>query len=696
MHESVVNVWRDDNRCHHSRNWRERDSLKKVIIAQGKTVEEAIAEALKVLKVQREQVEVEVLSNPSRRLLGLRKGMAEVKVTEKIEEDDHQQSLDFEKLVNAVIEEGKQGEPFVEGPSIQKGVRVKDGQLEFSFADAVSPAVEPKEHVMLYVNGKLVEEKIIIHPEDEVFLSISDELIPPQFTIQLIEEQMIALLTFSPGRKIVRTIKNTEFVSELMLSAEEKIDYYNDLEPQQIVDELKRIGVKQGIIFPAIQKVVSLEKEYELIVARGISPEEGTDGNLEVHIEFDPFNPDSLEKVDFREMSRISTIKEGEVIATHIPPGQGKDGRNLMGQLVPARQVKDIVLRFGKNVTLIDGHVIAKVAGNPIVDWKNQFIKIDVNPELYHPGEVGLESGNIRSEGDIRIGGNVLPSMFVGTSGAVQIEGAVTSGTIEAMRSAIVYGNVLSSTITVGKENLTLQELVGQLEKINVILHQIQIAIRQVLQIRGSTEEALTSDALKRLTHLLLEKKHANFKRLNTSFIQSVKEHEAELTPEWLEVAEDLERIFVAPLNEKLEGEMNLQSIIIKVETLIEAHRIEASPKGQLIVPYAVNSQLYSSGDIQVRGQGVFQSTLIAQNNIMIEGVCRGGEIIAQNHIVLQETGSENPVTTIVKTSETGRIKIGTAYVGTEIQIGNRKHAFMRDEYDIHARLDEGGELILR
>ncbi len=669
--------------------------MKKVVTAQGKTVEEAILEALKVMDAQREEVEVEVLANPSRRLLGLRKGMAEVRVTRKIMPKEQQQALDFEQLVDAVIEDGKPKELASEKQLVQKGVRVKDGQLEFSFGETDNPVIIPQDHISLLINGKLVNEKTMIQPEDEVLISTSDELIPPQFTIQLIEEKMIALLTFIPGKKVSRTIENTEFVSELMLQETEEIDYYNDVKPQQIVEELQKMGVKQGIIFPAIQKVVQVNKDYELIVARGVSPEEGTDGNLEVHIELDAFNPDSLEKVDFREMNRISTVKEGEVIATHIPPIEGIDGRNLLGQIVPTKKVKDIVLRLGKNVSFVDGEVIANIAGNPIVDWKNQFIKIDVNPELYHPGEVGLESGNIRSEGDIRIGGNVLPSMFVGTSGSVQIEGAVTNATIEAMRSAIVHGNVLSSTITVGKEDLKMQELVDQLEKLLVVLRQIQAAIGQILQIRGSTEDELTPDALKRLIHLLLEKKHLNFKRMNTTFIQSVKAEGTELPQEWHDLAEELQRIFIAPLNEQSQSDMSLQEVITQVETLIETHQIDTLPKGQLIVPYAVNSQLYSSGDIQIRNKGVFQSTLVAKNNIIIEGVCRGGEVIAQQQIVLRETGSENPVTTIVKTSENGRIKIGTAYVGTEIQVGNRKHVFMKDEHEIHARLDENGELLL-
>lgn len=661
---------------------------------KGKTVEEAIERALRELHVPREKVDVEILENASRRLLGLRKGLAKVKVTRIDEQVEEQKETDFEAPIDAVLEEGLQGTGDVEETVQTTGVRIQDGRLVCSFNSEVNPTILPTDDVVLTVNGKVQKESVVIQPDDQLKLSVSNELIPPQFTIQCIDNQMIALLTLTPGKKVEKTLIDTDFTLNLVPKVSEEVFYYNDLKPQQIVDELRKMGVKQGIIFPAIQKVIDVNKPYELIVARGISPEEGTDGNLDIHIEFDSFNLDSLERVEFREMNRISTVKEEAVIATHVLPVEGTDGRNLFGKVIPTKRVQDIVLRLGKNVTLEGQEVIAKISGNPVIDWHNQVIKIDVNPEYYHPGEVGLESGNIRLEGDVRIGGNVLPSMFVGASGSVQVGGAVTKATVEAVRVAVVYGNVLSSTIMVGKQEVTSQKLVAQLKDIMTGVHQIRHEMEQVLAIRGSTEDELTPVAFKRLIHLLLEKKHMNLKQLTIDFIQAVKESDSELEEGWQEVASHLHALFVARINE--EETVGFQQLIERATGLIEADALDVSSKGQLIVPYAVNSHLYSSGDIRVSGKGVFQSVLIAKNDVTIEGVCRGGEIVAENLITLKETGSKNPVTTIVKTSATGRINIEKAYVGTEIQVGNRKYAFMRDEYDVHARLDEEGQLIWR
>lgn len=666
--------------------------MSQVIVVQAKTVEEATTQALAALGITREEAEVEVLVNPSRRLMGLRRVLAEVKVTKLEKTSALTEEMAFEQAIDAIFE----GESMTSAQvKEEQGVRIHKGVLEFLIDEESYPTIETGEGVLFRVNGKSKYGKVVVEPGDQVRLEVSNEVIPPQFSIQLLEQDMIVLLTFTPGKAIVRTIADTPFSSYLKVTAEEEVTYFNDLDPQQIVEELKRIGVQQGLIFPAIKKVTTVDKPYELIVARGTSPIEGSDGDLEVHIELDEFDPDSLARIDFREMNKISSSKAGDVIATHIPPVEGRVGRNLRGQSIPVSPVRDINLRLGKNVELVDKQVIAKISGNPSVTWRDRMVKIDVNPEFHHPGEVSLESGNIRSEGDVRIGGKVQSSMFVGATGSIHIGGAVTQATVQAMGSVAIYGNVLSSTVTVGKQEAIMNDLVDQLGRLVTLLKKIKIAMEQIFVIRGTTADELRSSELKQLIYLLLEKKYSDFERLNKSFIQAVKESEKELTEEWKGVAGQLHAIFVAPVHEDMQMMDHLYDVIEEAKMLVDTYRIDGSSKEQLIVPYAVNSTLYSNGDIQVVSKGVFQSKLTAENNITVKGVCRGGEVAATNQIILDETGSESPVKTLIRTSETGRIKIGKAYAGTEIQIGNRRYSFMRDGYKIHARLNEEGELVL-
>lgn len=675
--------------------------MKKAVTVQANTVEEAVQQALEIIGLTVEQVQVEVTSNPGRRLMGLRKVMAEVTVTE-IEKEEPVEA--FAELA-AIVEDVLSGEsPIAKGadsPNMQlsnsseSGVKLSGGELQFSFEGTQYPVLIPTDSVQLYVNGEQKKEKAIILPTDEVTVTLRDESIPPQFSIQLIEQEMIALLHFTPGKRVSRTLTDTDWQSQLVLEAAEAVEFFNNIDPQQIVDELKHMGVQQGLIFPAIKKVTEVNKPYELIVAKGTLPVEGTDGDLEVHIQYEEFDPDSEEKVDFREMNAIMNVRKGQVIATHILPVPGTEGRNLLGKPIRVKPVRDIHLRLGKNVKLVDQDVVALISGKPSLDWRDKLVKIDVHHEFNHPGEVDLESGNIRFEGDVRIGGNVMPSMFVGATGSIYIGGSVTKATIHAVHSATIRGNVLSSTISVGEQEVVISELVDDLKHVVSTMDQIKTAIQQVVVIRGHGMDEMTPAELKRLIYLLMEKKYSRFEELNRQFIQNVKDHADQLADEWSSMADRLYDAFVNPLKESLDGLAEFGLLLEDAQMLIQMYGTEASPKNELVVPYAINSTLFSNGNIEVTSKGVYHSSLTAKHDITIKGVCRGGEVIAENNITLQETGSDNPVKTVVKTSRTGRIKIGLAYAGTEIQVGSRKHIFSKNGHSIVARLDEDEQLVL-
>ena len=42
-------------------------------------------------------------------------------------------------------------------------------------------------------------------------------------------------------------------------------------------------------------------------------------------------------------------------------------------------------------------------------------------------------------------------------------------------------------------------------------------------------------------------------------------------------------------------------------------------------VPYAINSVLYSNGNIVVTSKGLYHSSVTAGHDITVRGVCRGG-----------------------------------------------------------------------
>ncbi|PIC65227.1 hypothetical protein CSV79_02880 [Sporosarcina sp. P13] len=110
---------------------------------------------------------------------------------------------------------------------------------------------------------------------------------------------------------------------------------------------------------------------------------------------------------------------------------------------------------------------------------------------------------------------------------------------------------------------------------------------------------------------------------------------------------------------------------------------------------FALNSILYSSGNIHIRSKGVYQCSITARNNMEIKGVCRGGEVIASKDIEMEETGSTAGVKTKIQTND-GVIRFGAAHPGMVIQIGEQRHEFFTITYGVIALVDEKGRLVIK
>lgn len=673
--------------------------MERTITVKANTVEEAIRLGAFILDVGLDEISTEILENPGRSLFGFRKSLAEVRVTTyEVAQSKKGSTTNMKSLADDVVLQNskeKSASERVHQKELKKsGARIVKKKVEFSMGEGKYPVLIPAENVELFIDEKRVTEQRIIKPTDQVSVKVSDSLDPPIFTLRVSDREMSVLLSFIPGKRIYRKLVDTDFLEVLKIEAKEEVVYYNDIRPQQIIEALKEIGVQQGYVFQAIQSITEAHEEREEIVARGVQPTEGLDGDFILHIE-DEDEADELEAVDFREFNQFATVSEGDVIGTRILAQEGIDGVNVFGKVVPARKVKDISIRLGKNVELIGDDVVAQIAGRPEVDWQSKYVKIDVLHELIHRGEVNLASGNIRFDGDVRIQGNIHPSMFVGSTGSIIIDGTITKAMIQAAKNVIVKKNVFSTTITVGEQDVVLEELVGNLKGIKTYLVQIHRAIYQIKLIHEKENEKLTPVELNHLIHLLLESKYAAFKMVVEDLIQKVKNHSLNLPEEWRDLADRFYRIFLSRSTEIKQSDVALDLLIQEASELIEIYEVKRASHSSLSLPYAINSVLYCSGNIHITRQGLYQCFVTAKQNIIVNGILRGGEINAGNLVRIDESGAENIVKTVIRTRDTGHIRIGIAYEGTEIYIGNRKHAMTKRETNVHAYQDNTGNLII-
>ena len=149
------------------------EDMRKSITVKAETIEEAVQLALSITELKMDEVRIEVLSNPRKSLLGLRKTLAEVNVTQILDPSSDikkmqdrnlsiEQFLDGLELVEEMNQEGNDVlELAGQSSTINKtaGARIINKKIEIQFFGKKYPIVMPSRNVQFYMNGKQVEQE---------------------------------------------------------------------------------------------------------------------------------------------------------------------------------------------------------------------------------------------------------------------------------------------------------------------------------------------------------------------------------------------------------------------------------------------------------------------------------------------------------------------------------------------------------
>ncbi len=214
---------------------------------------------------------------------------------------------------------------------------------------------------------------------------------------------------------------------------EAKVRFYppsNDgkrMDIDEMKGDLKALGIKYGIderVFQVISKTPIYCTDF--IVARGKKVREGTNASIEYLFNTDrrirpKHNDDG--SVDFHQLNNISHIKTGDKLAILHMADKGESGIDIMGAYINPKPVKDVKLKYGKNIKLSDDglSIISEVNGHAILEGDRVFVS-----DCYDvPGDVDNSTGDIDYEGNVIIHGNVRTGFKVKATGDIEVNGSV-------------------------------------------------------------------------------------------------------------------------------------------------------------------------------------------------------------------------------------------------------------------------------
>ncbi|WP_138419494.1 DUF342 domain-containing protein [Aquibacillus sediminis] len=603
--------------------------------------------------------------------------------------DNHVVTLDLRKNKHVYQQEGT--------PETSK-VWVKNGALQFGKLEQGYPVIAPTQGIAMFVNGVQIIQPTVVKPTDDIDFDLVETTVPSKWKIEISKDKTKAYVNVTPGIVRKRQLKDHKPTTRLQLQWHEQTSVQQSLTVKDIYDKLSEMGIVEGIQHPEIQAAVATQHPERFTIAKATQPQDGTDGYVKFLKNFKQINRPQQQKdgsVDYKEIQAFPKISTGEVLAEVYQPTEGIPGKTIFGQLIPAKQGKPVQLRLGHGVQLVDDEkIISMENGSPKVDARGRFVRIDIRPVLVLRDDVTVQTGNIRFNGNIEVQGSVEDTMVVEGNGSIMIHGHVSYGKILTSESVTTGKNVLSSTIRAGEENLMLIGMENSIAKMKQTLSVIHSAMDQLMQQPSFRQYHM--DELTTMLHLLIVQKFPKFPSKVKAFCQKVTKHEHVLDESWKELAVKLNRTFVLRRSNEMQDIVDLQALLEKISTSSEWLMATPDPKNRIQIPYAVNSKLYCDGDIEVFGQGCYNTQMVAGSEVIINGFAKNGDIYAKDKIVIDEVGSEYGIRTSLRVSATGVIEIGYVHEGTRVQVGNRSYTFNQPTTDVNIQLNKKNQLIFQ
>jgi uncharacterized protein (DUF342 family) len=216
---------------------------------------------------------------------------------------------------------------------------------------------------------------------------------------------------------------------------------------------LAEAGVYAGVDTAAVRDVNSLllrggkmEKQY--VVATGRNPSNGQDGELILRSARPQdviLSSDELVSVDYRiyKQKQLALAESEQPIAMIIAPTNGRDGTDVVGNVVRAKDGEEVKLELGKNVYINGRKVISRMDGLVEYGKVNGVIHLDVSEVYVVKEDVDFSTGNIDFPGSVIVKGSIKAGFEVRAKNevvATTIRGRVVAGGGVTARQGIIGG----------------------------------------------------------------------------------------------------------------------------------------------------------------------------------------------------------------------------------------------------------------
>ncbi|AHM58268.1 hypothetical protein EAL2_808p07650 (plasmid) [Peptoclostridium acidaminophilum DSM 3953] len=500
-------------------------------------------------------------------------------------------------------------------------------------------------NIDVFVNGEKIVGSIILTENDKI--ELKPKVIDPvtRLEVDISDDGMEATLKIHKEKGKKFYIKDSAGENNLVICSD-----FEEIEAEKAtIDHCIRIlndsRIKLDIIdIEAVNKLIDLPDGGSIVVARGKAPCDGINAEIQYFFEESDFENEK-------------PVQIGDVLAFKLRPSlNAKNGISVTGELTHGNEPEEQSFSVGKGAVLLenDTKIVACTDGTPrIIDGK-----ICVVPLLVIASDVDSNTGNIKFDGDLLIKGNVMDNMEVNAKGKIKTLGSVYNSKVISDRDITICGKVIGGKLVAGKNManhlISVSVVEDSLVVINDIIKRVDLFIKKDISMAArvvySEQEAILK-YIKKIEKVLSEMDEDD-KDTSFTMLCNIKNC-------LLEISE---------LNTK-----NIDKLKVIYKKIVQyIDNMQSMYEARIELQYAQNSNIYSSGNITVIGDGSYQSNLIAKYNILYnnpKSSVKGGMLIAGKRICAGKIGSKIGMSTYCRILDKYGKVDGHYYNGTIINI---------------------------
>ena len=550
-----------------------------------------------------------------------------------------QASWDGTKYIIVPGEEIKRFRPFSMAGEVWLNGKLQDKQFNLNYGDQVE--FHPKVAV-----GRLTWELNVLRLGLSVVAKVRHEL-PGHYVLS---ENLPAVQEFDLKKYVIWE------------SLPGKEEYWDQ---EKLKEDLVQLKVVHGFRPECWSEIISVKGVGEVIIADATLPVPSVPAQLKDFVGRPQLGTDvEEEKVDFF-ASKIQLVEKGSVLARKIPGKPGVPGKDVLGKVLAVAGFKDFQFRLKKNVVLsADGlDVVAACSGLPVRLTEREYMVENV---YVRHQDVDLASGSIDFPGDVYVNGNVQDGLHVFAGGRLEIRGSVSHAEIRTEKGVKIYQNLVGGKVVIGRKFVVRSELLRSVSELRERLSECLNKTAELINSPGAINFR-PGQCLK----LVLEKQFPELPKLSNRVETFVLEHkEDELITEGFIVSIRTVKHFLAGLG-PLEPQALpfLQRVNQALGQFIENVLIEVPEKLSFVVNYVQGATIQCGGSFDCL-KGTYNSDLRIEGDVTIEGVCRGGKIVAGGNVRIGELGGSEVSSTFVQINPNNRLTVKYCHPNVIIAVG--------------------------